>query len=69
MSSLLLLQWQACGSYGPNKNTYHDASGSPVVNTARFPSLGNMTAYAHSLGLKAGWYGNVGLVAAGEGAR
>ena len=47
--------WQACGAYGPNKNTYHDVNGNPVVNTKRFPSMSNMTAYAHSLGLKAGW--------------
>ena len=50
--------WQECGSYGPNKYTYHDAAGNPVVNLARFPSLANMTAYARSLGLKAGWYMN-----------
>jgi alpha-galactosidase len=50
--------WQQCGSYGPEKFTYHNASGYPVVNLSRFPSLSNMTAYAHSLGLKAGWYQN-----------
>jgi hypothetical protein len=37
---------------------YHDADGNPVVNTARFPSLKNMTDIAHALGLGAGWYGN-----------
>lgn len=50
--------WQECGSYGPNKYTYHDANGNPVVNTARFPNLKNMTAHAHTLGLKAGFYYN-----------
>lgn len=50
--------WQLCGSYGPNHNTYHDVDGSPVVNLARFPNMKNMTDYAHSLGLGAGWYGN-----------
>ena len=50
--------WQLCASYGPQKNTYHDADGHPVVNTARFPSLKNMTDIAHALGLGAGWYGN-----------
>jgi hypothetical protein len=50
-----------CGSYGPDKTTYHDVNGNPVVNTARFPDLKNMTDYAHSLGLKAGWYGVSGL--------
>ena len=50
--------WQECGSYGPNKYTFHSAEGRPVVNAARFPDFQNMTNYAHSLGLTAGWYGN-----------
>jgi hypothetical protein len=47
--------WQLCSSYGPNKYSYHDANGRPVVNTARFPDFIAMTDYAHSLGLTAGW--------------
>ena len=50
--------WQACGSYGPLGYTYHNASGSPMVNTALFPDLLAMTSYAHSLGLTAGFYSN-----------
>jgi alpha-galactosidase len=50
--------WQACGSYGPQKYTYHDAAGDPVVNTQRFPSMKNMTDFAHALGLRAGFYSN-----------
>jgi len=50
--------WQLCGSYGPNKYTYHNESGIPQVNLQRFPDFNNMTSYAHSLGLTAGWYGN-----------
>jgi len=50
--------WQACGSYGPNKYTFHNADGFPMVNTQRFPDFINMTTYAHNLGLTAGWYGN-----------
>ena len=49
--------WQLCGSYGPNKYTFHNANGMPVVNRARFPNMLNMTDYAHALGLTAGWYG------------
>ena len=49
--------WQECGSYGPNKYTFHDATGAPVINTNRFPNMKTMTDYAHSLGLTAGWYG------------
>ena len=49
--------WQLCGKYGPLKYTYHNTS-SPVVNYARFPDMKAMTNYAHTLGLKAGWYGN-----------
>jgi len=50
--------WQACGKYGPNGNTYHNADGFPMVNTERFPDMINLTSYAHSLGLTAGWYHN-----------
>lgn len=50
--------WQACGSYGPNKYTYHDATGRPVVNQERFPDFIAMTTYAHQKNLTAGWYGN-----------
>ena len=48
--------WQACGK--GNKYSYHDDSGNPIVNTDRFPDFAAYTAYAHSLGLTAGWYGN-----------
>jgi len=50
--------WQDCGKYGPNGFSYHDASGNPIVNLGRFRDMKNMTDYAHSLGLRAGWYGN-----------
>lgn len=46
--------WQLCGSYGPNKYTYHDESGQPIVDTNVFPDFKEMTSYAHSLGLTAG---------------
>lgn len=53
--------WQACGQ-GTDSYNYHakDTHGNwyPVVNTSRFPDLAAMTQHAHSLGLKAGWYGN-----------
>ena len=47
--------WQKCGSYGPKNWTYHDATGSPVVDTARFPNMSALPATAHSLGLRAGF--------------
>ncbi len=50
--------WQACGSYGPEGYHFHSEEGSPIVNHARFPDFINMTSYAHSLNLTAGWYGN-----------
>ncbi|KAL7528350.1 hypothetical protein ACHAXR_004013 [Thalassiosira sp. AJA248-18] len=37
---------------------YHDMEGYPIVNLTRFPSLKNMTDYAHELNLTAGFYGN-----------
>ncbi|KAJ1449428.1 glycoside hydrolase superfamily [Pelagophyceae sp. CCMP2097] len=50
--------WQLCDSVAGAPARYHDETGAPLVNTQRFPSLRNMTGKAHSLGLKAGWYGN-----------
>jgi len=50
--------WQLCGKYGPNEDTYHDSNGNPVINLNRFHDLKAMTDYAHGLGMKAGWYGN-----------
>ena len=51
--------WQECGSpeAAPGMN-YHDINGNPIVNRKRFPDLRQMTDYAHSLNLTAGWYGN-----------
>lgn len=49
--------WQLRDS-GPHGVGYHDALGNPIVNTSRFPDFAAMTAYAHSLNLTAGWYGN-----------
>jgi len=50
--------WQLCGSYGPNNYTYHLATGEPVVDTTKFPSLKGMCDAAHALNLTCGWYGN-----------
>jgi hypothetical protein len=57
--------WQLCGSYGPQNWTYHDASGSPVVDTARFPNMSALPATAHSLGLTAGFYGELARLISG----
>ena len=48
--------WQMCGA-GIDKS-FHNASGYPLINTSRFPSMKSMTDHIHSLGLYAGWYGN-----------
>jgi len=50
--------WQACGSYGPNGYSFHNADGMPLVNKERFPDFISMTDFAHNLSLTAGWYGN-----------
>jgi hypothetical protein len=47
--------WQACGAYGPNNYTYHNASGYPQIDLTRFPDMRAMNDYAHSLGLTTGW--------------
>ena len=49
--------WQKVRS-GPGGVGFHDATGNPIVDTTRFPSLASMTAKAHSLNLTAGWYAN-----------
>ena len=51
--------WQLCGSYGPQNWTYHDASGAPVVNAAKFPDFKAMCDAAHAVNLTCGWYGTV----------
>lgn len=48
--------WQDCGA-GPN-NTFHSATGTPLVNTKTFPSLKGMVSYGKSKGLKSGFYSN-----------
>jgi hypothetical protein len=50
--------WQECGAYGSDKNTFHNEAGFPVVNKKVFPNFIEMTDYAHSKGLTAGWYLN-----------
>jgi hypothetical protein len=48
--------WQACGE-GVN-GSFHDAHGVPLVNLSKFPSLKNMTALAHSVGVRMSFYMN-----------
>jgi len=48
--------WQTCRA--GHLYSYHDDSGIPIINQDKFPDMIAMTAYAHKLGLTAGWYGN-----------
>ena len=48
--------WQACGD--GIGGSFHDASGNPLIDTARFPDLRAMVSYGHAKGLRMGWYGN-----------
>lgn len=51
--------WQLCGSYGPEKYTFHSKDAVyPVVDFSTFPDMLGMTNLAHSLNLTAGWYMN-----------
>lgn len=50
--------WQLAGSYGPEQYTYHNATGYPQINPARFPDMKAMVDAIHALGLTSGWYGN-----------
>jgi hypothetical protein len=45
--------WQACGT-GVN-GSFHDIDGTPLINTKTFPSMADMTAHGHKLGLRVGW--------------
>lgn len=48
--------WMECNS-GPGGVGYHDADGSPIVDTEKFPGgLAPLTSYGHSKGVKMGWY-------------
>ena len=48
--------WQACGT-GVNAS-FHDANGSPLINTTTFPDMKAMTTHGHSKGMRVGWYMN-----------
>ena len=48
--------WQKCGS-GPSSNGFHNASGFPIVDTSKFPSMQDLTTHARSLNITPGWYG------------
>eukprot|EP00038_Savillea_parva_P009018 m.180708 g.180708 ORF g.180708 m.180708 type:complete len:593 (-) comp15074_c0_seq1:172-1950(-) len=48
--------WQAFGM-GVG-GSFHNASGYPLVNLTRFPSMRDMTDKIHALGLSPGWYAN-----------
>jgi hypothetical protein len=48
--------WQACGK-GVN-GSFHASDGTPLINTEAFPSMTDMTAHGHKLGLRVGWYMN-----------
>ena len=49
--------WQQCSTTKGGLR-FHDQSGTPLVNTERFPDMAAMTAHAHKLGLTAGWRGS-----------
>lgn len=51
--------WQDCHSIkaAPGMH-YHDIYGNPLINYEKFPSMFNMTSYAHILNLTCGWYAN-----------
>ena len=54
--------WQLChgGVAGPGSKvgSFHDKNGVPLINTSRFPDMKGMVSFAHTLGLKIGFYDN-----------
>jgi alpha-galactosidase len=49
--------WQRMHS-GPGGVGFHTATGAPIVDEGKFPSLGALTAHVHALNLTVGWYTN-----------
>ena len=49
--------WQFCG-HGAPPNSFHDASGKPLIKLSAFPNMTQMVEELHTLGLRAGWYLN-----------
>jgi len=47
--------WQLCNS-GPDGKGFHNSSGYPIVDTAKFPNMMAMTEHARALGIHPGWY-------------
>lgn len=55
--------WQPCfpdnqTAVGGVQGSFHNATGYPLVNETKFPSLRSLTDYVHGLGLKIGFYAN-----------
>ena len=46
--------WEACGK-GVN-GTQHDVNGNPVVDTSKFPDMGELVKFGHSKGIRMGWW-------------
>jgi alpha-galactosidase len=46
--------WEACGD-GVN-GSFHDASGTALVNSSRFSDVKVLADHAHSRGIKLDWY-------------
>ena len=56
--------WQACGQ-GVNGG-FHDKDGNPLMDPKKFPNVGAMTAKAHALGLRPGFYVNNYICGGGD---
>ena len=48
--------WQACGM-GIN-GSFHDETGTPLVDLKKFPNMSDMIDYAHAKNVRMGWYLN-----------
>ena len=46
--------WQMCGTLN-GQRAFHDVDGRPLINKKTFPSMSDMTAHGHGLGLRVGW--------------
>lgn len=45
-----------CPSGKGVNGSFHAADGTPLINTETFPSMSDMTAHGHKLGMRVGWY-------------
>jgi len=47
--------WQECGAGSEQPTSFHDASGTPLVNKSRFPDIAGLVEFTARKNLTLGW--------------